>query len=165
VTNEWQEKQRVFTCNDGRSCEEILNEAGIKAKELGIKLRRPFLSPQNVSVCEENPLRNLYISVDGEVSPCVYLFPPTSSPFKKIFCGKEYQIEKVSFGNIFSETFQAIWNKKGYSEFRDCFTLRKRRLEDMYSSLWDLERLERLKTSSLPDPPELCKTCHKILGV
>ncbi|WP_176230592.1 SPASM domain-containing protein, partial [Candidatus Hakubella thermalkaliphila] len=121
--------------------EEIIHEAEAKAKEFKINLRRPSLSPVGVPVCEENPLRNLYISVDGEVSPCVYLYPPLPAPFKRIFCGNMYEIEKVSFGNIFRQPFHAIWNKKEYVEFRERFVLRKRRFEEMYSPLLDIERL------------------------
>lgn len=177
ITNEWQEKQRVFRCiplthpsplrgeGEGEGYEEILKEAEIKAKELKISLRRPSLSPIEVTVCEENPLRNLYISVDGEVSPCVYLYPPTSSLFKRIFCSKEYQLEKVSFGNIFKEPFHTIWNSRGYVEFRNYFIRRKGKVEEMYSYLWDMERLNRFEMEPLPDPPEQCRICHKILGV
>ena len=81
-------------------------------EKLKIRLKKPSLSAIDVPVCEENPLRNLYISADGEVSPCVYLYPPLPSPFKRIFCGKEYWMEKVSFGNIFRDPFSAIWNRE-----------------------------------------------------
>jgi len=191
VANEWQEGQRVFRCNDREAkasptqesgaylhsgkgdfsrpfswqYEEILKEAEIKAKELKIKLRRPSLSPIEVTVCEENPLRNLYISVDGEVSPCVYLYSPVSSPFKRIFCGDDYEIEKVSFGNIFKEPFHTIWNSRGYVEFRNYFIKRKGKVEEMYSYLWDMERLNRFEMEPLPDPPEQCRICHKMLGM
>jgi len=150
---------------DGEGYEEILKEAEIKANELKIKLRRPSLSPIEVTVCEENPLRNLYISVDGEVSPCVYLYPPTSSLFKRIFCGNEYQLEKVSFGNIFKEPFHTIWNSRGYVEFRNYFIKRKGKVEGMYSYLWDMKRLNRFEMEPLPDPPEQCRICHKMLGM
>lgn len=166
VTNEWQERQRVFRCGGegwGEGYEEILKEAEIRAKELKIKLRRPSLSPADVPVCEENPLRNLYISVDGEVSPCVYLYPPVPSPFKRIFCGDEYQIEKLSYGNIFRDPFQSIWNNKGYAEFREWFMFRKRKFEEMYSSLLNLDSPKRFEIMPLPEPPEHCRTCHKIL--
>lgn len=187
VTNQWQEGQRVFKCNrihgverssdqvnsysDPRILEslnpfeKILKEVEVKAKELKIKLRRPSLSPNEVAVCEENPLRNLYISVDGEVSPCVYLNPSVPSPFKRIFCGDEYQIEKVSFGNIFRETFPDIGNNRKYSEFRDSFIKRKRKIEEMYSYFSDMEQIKRFEMTPLPDPPEGCRRCHKMLGL
>lgn len=151
-----------------RDYEEILKEAEKKAKELKINLRRPYLLPVEMAVCEENPLRNLYISVDGEVSPCVYLYPPISSPLKRIFCGDEYKLEKVSFGNIFRETFDTIWNNRGYIEFRERFIRRKRKVEveDIHSFLWDKDmgKNRRFEIKPLIEPPEQCKTCHKMLG-
>jgi len=202
VTNDWQESQRVFRCDEhphpypppsrgrgellgrgnliekkvpsppvgegkgeGAYYQDLLKEAEAKAKELKINLRQPSLSPVDVPVCEENPLKNLYISVDGEVSPCVYLHPPVPSPFKRIFCGNMHETEKVSFGNIFREPFHAIWNKKEYREFRERFILRKRRREKMYPPFPDIERLKRFEAAPLPDPPEQCRTCHKMLGV
>lgn len=177
IRNEWQESQRVFRCNPPlipplvrggngvvNDYESILKEAEVKAKELKIKLRSHPLSPKDVGVCEENPLTNLYISVDGEVSPCVYLYPPVPSPFKRIFCGNEYQLEKVSFGNIFRDPFEKIWNNKDYIGFRERFLQRKKRFEEVYS-LWNLGKYKSIESVSLPDPPEQCKTCHKILGV
>jgi MoaA/NifB/PqqE/SkfB family radical SAM enzyme len=115
-----------------------------------------------VPVCEENPLGNLYISVDGEVSPCVYLYPPLPSPFKRIFCGKEYWVEKVSFGNIFRDPFSAIWNGCQYKEFRNRFLEREKEFRELYSSLWDSPKSSPGNT--LPPPLDPCKTCHKILG-
>jgi MoaA/NifB/PqqE/SkfB family radical SAM enzyme len=179
VTNEWQESQRVFRCiplthpsplrgeGEGEGYEEILKEAEIKAKELKINLRSHPLSPVDVGVCEENPLSNLYISVDGEVSPCVYLYPPVPSPFKRIFCGKSYDIEKVSFGNIFKEPFESIWNNSNYIAFRNRFLQRKKMFEEMFS-LWNLGSPKAGAyghTPLLPDPPEQCRICHKMLGV
>ncbi len=173
ITGEWQDGQRVFGCDknrgqgakgprgqvtavsDPRTLEslnpfyEILSEAKARAEELKINLRVPLLSPGEVAVCGENPLRNLYISVEGEVSPCVYLYPPFPSPFKRVFCGSEYTIEKVSFGNIFTGSFNSIWNAGGYKEFREGF----------------VRRQKRFPGALLSDPPVQCETCHKMLGL
>lgn len=171
ITNQWQEEQRVFKCDriqgfkGSKGVDKILKEAEIKAKKLRINLRRPPLSPVDVAVCEEDPLENLYISIDGEVSPCVYLYPPTSSPFKRIFCGMEHEVKKLSFGNIFREPFHNIWNRIEYTDFRSPFVLRKKRFEEIFSPLLSsTERLKRLDEWLSPEPPEHCKTCHKILG-
>ncbi|MEE8423542.1 MAG: radical SAM/SPASM domain-containing protein [Thermodesulfobacteriota bacterium] len=166
ISNEWQEKQHVFTClKKSGDYEEILKEAETKAEELKINLTRHSLSPTEVSVCEENPLKNIYVSVDGDVSPCVYLNPPASSPFLRIFCGNRHSIGKVTFGNIFKEPFHAIWSNERYVQFRRRFTLRKRRSEGIYSFFLGIDRLRGYETASLPEPPEQCATCHKILGV
>jgi MoaA/NifB/PqqE/SkfB family radical SAM enzyme len=164
--NVWQERQRVFVWeNKKNEYEEIVKQAEANARKLDVRLKKPSLSVIDVPVCEENPLRNLYISSEGEVSPCVYLHPPLPSPFKRIFCGKEYWIEKVSFGSIFRDPFPAIWNRGSYEQFRNHFMERKRDFRDLYFSLWDSMKMKSSQGNALPEPPEPCKTCHKILGI
>jgi MoaA/NifB/PqqE/SkfB family radical SAM enzyme len=161
TANPWQESQQVFAQEDAiGEYEDLIQQAEVSARKLGIRLRKPSLSAADVPVCAENPLVNLYISVEGEVSPCVYLHPPLGSPFKRIFRGKEYSIEKISLGNIFRDPFPAIWYGAGYEDFRGRFVARVKRFRDHLFSLPDSD-LEGL----LPEPPEPCKTCHKIIGV
>jgi MoaA/NifB/PqqE/SkfB family radical SAM enzyme len=164
--NLWQEKNRVFVWESAKNpYEEIVKQAEKNAQKLKIRLKRPSLSAIDIPVCEENPLGNLYISAEGEVSPCVYLYPPLPSPFKRIFCEKEYWIEKLSFGNIFKDSFSAMWSCSDYEEFRNRFIEREKEFRELYFSLWDSNRLRNLKAARLADPPEPCKTCHKILGI
>lgn len=165
VTNEWQEMQRIFVCNGEVKYEEVLKAAEIKAKRLGIGFRRPPLRPIEIAICEEDPLNNLYISVGGEVSPCVFLYSPAPSPFIRVFCGNEYEIERLSFGNIFKRPFNDIWNSAGYREFRECFIKRKRVSDEVRSYLFDPERFARPELGPLPEPPANCRTCHKMLGL
>jgi MoaA/NifB/PqqE/SkfB family radical SAM enzyme len=164
--NVWQEKNRVFVWESGENeYEKIVKQTEANARKLDIRLKRPSLSAIDIPVCEENPLRNLYISAEGEVSPCVYLYPPLPSPFKRIFCGKEHWVEKLSFGNIFREPFSAIWNGGNYEEFRNRFIDREKGFKELYFSLWDSPKMKNSQGNVLPDPPEPCKTCHKILGI
>jgi MoaA/NifB/PqqE/SkfB family radical SAM enzyme len=166
MTNIWQEKQGVFVYGEGNNeNEQILKQVEKNAQDLIINLKRPTIYASHVAICDENPLRNLYISVDGEVSPCVYLYQPLASPFKRIFCGEEYWLEKVSFGNIFRQSFSTIWNNESYVNFRDCFIQRERKFRDLSFSLWNGKMTKNFKEIELPGPPEPCKTCHKILGV
>jgi MoaA/NifB/PqqE/SkfB family radical SAM enzyme len=163
--NVWQETHRLFVWEKGvNEYEAILKQAEANAKKLSIRLKRPSLSAIDVPVCEENPLGNLYISAEGEVSPCVYLYPPLPSPFKRIFCGKEHWVEKLSFGNIFEEPFSAIWNRENYEQFRNRFAERGKGFRELYFSLWDSPKMKDSQGNA-PEPPEPCKTCHKILGV
>jgi MoaA/NifB/PqqE/SkfB family radical SAM enzyme len=166
VINPWQEEEKAFVCERAKNeYEKLLKEAAANARKLNIKLNRPALCATDVAVCSENPLRNLYISADGEVSPCVYLYPSLPSPFKRIFCGKEYRAERVSFGNIFKEPIATIWNDQGYMNFRECFKQREKKFKALYYSLWGGAKMSDLEGSMLPAPPEPCKTCHKMLGV
>ncbi len=164
--NAWQEEQRVFAWGSGENkYEEILRKAEDHAKKLKIRLKRPSLSATDASVCEENPLRNLYVSAEGDVSPCVYLYPPLLSPFSRIFCSRTYSVEKVGFGNIFRESFPAIWNNENYKNFRNRFGKREEKFREAYLSFWDKTPMKHREETVFPEPPESCQSCHKILGV
>jgi MoaA/NifB/PqqE/SkfB family radical SAM enzyme len=164
--NVWQEKNRVFSWDSTKNpYEEVVKQAEKNARKLKMRLKRPSLSAMDIPVCEENPLGNLYISVDGEVSPCVYLYPPLPSPFKRIFCEKEYSIEKLSFGNLFKDSFPGIWSSSSYEEFRNRFVEREKEFRELYFSLWDSPKMKSPQGKTLPAPPGPCQTCHKILGI
>jgi MoaA/NifB/PqqE/SkfB family radical SAM enzyme len=162
VTSRAQDRQKAFTCEEGSLYKDIMKEAEDKAKKFKISLSIPAVTLQDVAVCSENPLDNLYISVDGELSPCVYLCPPVSSPFTRIFCGTEHPTSHMSFGNIFNEPFEQIWEGKEYQEFRNAFMSRQKRWKEAYASLLEMRRP---MDSPVPDPPPPCRTCHKMLGL
>jgi MoaA/NifB/PqqE/SkfB family radical SAM enzyme len=164
VTTEWQEAQRLFTCGESED-HALLKEAAAKARDLKIRLRMASLSPREVGVCAENPIQNLCISADGNVSPCVYLYPPIPSPIRRLFCGIEESVAKVSFGNLFNEPLDSIWNSERYAAFRDCFALRKKSFDQKYPSLIGSQVTTfKPKEIELPLAPEPCRTCHKMLG-
>ncbi len=165
VSNAWQDQQKCFSQDGIKEYEEILKEVDAKARESKISLQRPPTAAQEVSICSENPLRNLYISVKGSIAPCVYLNPPVDSPFIRLFDGKECLTEKVRWGNIFEEPFEEIWNHQRYQAFRDCFIEREKRFGEMYSPFLDADRLQSIDKGPLPPPPGSCQTCHKMWGI
>jgi MoaA/NifB/PqqE/SkfB family radical SAM enzyme len=164
--NLWQETQRVFVWEQAKNPYEAnIRQAEINARKLRIRLKKPNLSAIDVPLCAENPLGSLYISAEGWVSPCVYLHPPLPSPFRRIFCEKEYSTEQVAFGNIFNESFGSIWDSSHYEAFRNRFREREKAYQDLYFSLLNSPRLKNPEEIALPEPPEPCKSCHKILGI
>lgn len=164
VTNDRQDREKAFICgvDEAQPYKGIIDETIKVAKRLKIKINLPGMKAGDVAVCSENPLENLYISVEGEVSPCVYLYPPVEDGFKRIFCGVEYKTNKVSFGNIFNEDIETIWNKKEYIDFRGRFYERKKKMIELYNLILEPKRISDM---TLTEPPEPCKTCHKMLGV
>jgi MoaA/NifB/PqqE/SkfB family radical SAM enzyme len=162
ISNICQDEEKAFSCAGETPYRRLVDEARRLSRKLKINLVLPRLEAGSVAVCSENPLRNIYISAEGEVAPCVYLHPPVVSPFPRVFCGEEHRVEKVSFGNIFREPLDLIWNREGYREFRHRFEERERRWRQIYASLFEA-RLPEHRT--LPDPPLPCSTCHKILGL
>jgi MoaA/NifB/PqqE/SkfB family radical SAM enzyme len=164
ISNAWQEEQRIFAREENEEYERMLVEAEKMARGLKITLRRPSLLPRDAAVCSENPLQNLYVSVNGNVSPCVYLRPPVPPPFLRIFHGAEFRQEKVGFGNIFQKPFQEIWENPQYQEFRTCFSRRREKIQEMSGVLLDPDKRKSLESFSLPLPPVSCRTCYKIEG-
>lgn len=143
-------EEPVFVCSGTSGYEEVLDQAESLARTLGIKLRRPALSPVTTYVCEENPLNNLYISTDGQVAPCVYLNAPLPPLSKKIYCGNTVPHQLTTFGKLGEMDLKAIWEVKEYKAFRRAFLLRKLG--------------GRLGLGNLFPPPPPCRTCHKMLG-
>ncbi len=162
VTDGAQDAQRVFSCDGGNPYNQTLLEAQEKARRMKIDLNIPLIEADEVDVCNENPLHNVYISSEGEVSPCVFLNPPVASPLRRIFCGKEHYVEKLSFGNIFRQPFEEIWDGPEYRAFRDKFAARREKMREIFRAL---EERRLVRDDRLPDPPPHCRTCHEILGI
>ena len=163
ITNEWQERNRAFTCNDKGDYGEFMREATLKAAEYNIRFRPAPLTATEVLVCQENPLRNIYISAEGEVAPCVYLYPPSTAPFQRIFCGVSHMTDKMTFGNIFREPFEVIWNSECYDKFKKRF-IQRCAGASASSDIFGLGGSAK-QPLPLPEPPGCCKTCHKMLGL
>jgi MoaA/NifB/PqqE/SkfB family radical SAM enzyme len=163
VTTGWQDEQKVFTCDGPGDALDAVDDAVESGRALGVQVRRPSLSPRAVAVCEEDPLHTLYVSPHGEVSPCVYLHPPTGSRFTRIFCGKTKRVLRVSFGNVLREPIREIWEREGYAAFR-------KQLADRTGARGPLAALFQAGGAApgrpvRPEPPVPCRTCHKMLGL
>jgi MoaA/NifB/PqqE/SkfB family radical SAM enzyme len=166
VTDAWQNDQKTFL---GASTDlpSVVAEMRRKALELDIDVHVPSLAPEPVLVCGEDPLNNLFISVDGEVSPCVHLWAPTASPMRRMYCGTEVPAEKLSFGNILTTPIEDIWNSDGYVEFRRMLAARRRAGADVgrFFNLWSAgDGAVARSALSLPIPAP-CRTCHRMLGI
>ncbi|HEU4383476.1 MAG TPA: radical SAM protein [Anaeromyxobacteraceae bacterium] len=165
VSDAWQDGQRVFAENGEEAHRQALEETERRARQAGLAFRRPSLSPRVTAVCEENPLRNLYLTVEGDAVPCVYLCPPVPEQFPRWFCGAEHQASRVRFGNLLREPLDAVWASPAYAAFRDRFDrrLRRHRLLSSVGRAWRAGAA--VAEADLPAPPEPCRICHKMLGV
>ncbi|HET8538509.1 MAG TPA: radical SAM protein [Anaeromyxobacter sp.] len=165
VVDAWQEAQQVFGREERRAYEAVLAETERRAAALGIAVRRAALAPAPAAVCEEDPLRNLYVGVNGDVSPCVYLAPPVAGDFTRRFGGRAHRVPRLSFGNALAQPVAAIWDAAPYAAFRERFARRARtqRLLAFVPASWR-RRLAGGAGDALPEPPAPCRTCHKLLG-
>jgi MoaA/NifB/PqqE/SkfB family radical SAM enzyme len=100
--------------------EQVLMAAHRRAETLGIKLRLYSLRPQEVTICEHNPLQSLFINWEGVVSPCITLSYATS----RIFDGKRIQVPCERYGDVRLDDLPEIWEKSEYRDFRSFFEAR-----------------------------------------
>lgn len=161
ISSEFQNELKVFSYSESSENETFLRKAEDLAKKERIRLRTPSLTMKETLICPENPLRSIYVGVDGSLSPCVYANPPSSSPFVRFFMDKRQVMDKLIFGNLFKESLEEIWRKEDYVEFRKSHEERESLAREMFLSLTELRRVHHKK---VPDPPPYCKTCHKMYG-
>ena len=118
--------QRRFFSHDGEPAVEIeaaLMDARQRARKHGIGLRFYNLHPEEVAVCEHNPLHSVFVNWEGFVSPCITLCYAE----QRFFNGERVHVPCQRFGDIRMETLGEIWDKPAYHQFRRFFENRLRR--------------------------------------
>jgi MoaA/NifB/PqqE/SkfB family radical SAM enzyme len=145
VGNSAMDELRAFSCGEapGSPINDI-NEAEILAERLGVNFVAFPVEKSPAGLCSEDPLNNLYVSEDGEVSPCVYL-NLSMGEIPRIFCGARTVIPRLGFGNVNERGLMEIWNGEGYASFRG-----------------QVRNIKRGGAAALPEP---CRTCYKAYGL
>ncbi|WDP90873.1 MAG: radical SAM protein [Desulfobacter sp.] len=133
---------------------------------------RPF-SPEPLPVCDKNPGGTCFVSVDGSVSPCVFLNPPVAGgiAWKK---GNETAVQApVVFGNLMDQGLDAVYRGEEYAAFRRAFTERTalyaRALSTVGYGMEGTEQLARARGKiargfEAHPPPSPCRFCRKLEG-
>jgi len=94
--------------------ESAFADAAEVARELGIDLKLPVSVPRKVRHCDFIEDGSAFISWDGDVHPCYFLW-------HKYHCFAGGSIKKVkphSFGNLRDRNILSIWNGKPFGDFR-----------------------------------------------
>jgi len=141
-------KLKVFSENNSEIIK-CIEKAKNVANELGIKLVVKYLNLQECTICAENPIDGCLITVNGDISPCVYLHLPTKSKtIQRVFNHNIVQVPKLYFGNINEKEFDEIWKSKDYREFRRIF-----------------EKRVNAYFFDFPELPDVCKSCYKAYSI
>lgn len=122
--------------DERRELDALLAGVRKQAENLGLTIHWPGFDAKDgeIPVCSENIERALFVSANGEVSPCVYANIPVSAA-EYARRGRSAPYYRVTFGNVNTEMLPAIWRKPDYVRFR--------------------EQLVR------GEPAEICRTCPK----
>ncbi len=130
------------------------------AQSLDLKLRLYETSPTERPICEQDPLRTLFVSVDGSISPCISLAYMNS----RFFAGQQVSIPIYKFGNINETSIDNVFQTHEYVEFRRAFERRlSRRVVDLFDPI-----NRGLPGSSDPSklpPPVGCESCYYLYGI
>jgi MoaA/NifB/PqqE/SkfB family radical SAM enzyme len=136
-----------------------LDAAAAAARAARIAFRPYRLQFREMAVCDLNPLRIVFISSDGSVSPCVYTSLAGPAEIPRVFDGEACSTPVVRFGNLNERSFDEIWTSAPYHGFRARFARRV-----ALAGLALLGSAAGALAEEEP-PPEACRTCPKLYGV
>lgn len=92
----------------------ILNEAEVVAAENGLNISLPAASPQYERRCEFVEEGAMFVSWDGGIHPCYFLWHSYAC---YVTDWRKY-VSALEFGTIRSESPNAIWSKPEFRKFR-----------------------------------------------
>jgi MoaA/NifB/PqqE/SkfB family radical SAM enzyme len=165
ILKEEDEGRRVFK-NSGEGAvdphvSELVEEAKRKAQDLKLPFKVYELSPSAQPICEQNPLKTLFIASDGSVSPCISL----AYIRDRWFGGSWYCSPILRFGNISTEPLESIWDSPDYQLFRAIFRERLSCQVQQLIALTAADFQDPRGQQDWPEPPEGCKVCYYLYGV
>ena len=95
--------------------EKIFSASAGIADQLGIELSLPAVSPAAAKRCEFIESGSVFVSWDGDVHPCHFLW----HKFQCYVSGWQKYVNPRSFGNLSGRNLPEIWNSAAYMEFRE----------------------------------------------
>jgi MoaA/NifB/PqqE/SkfB family radical SAM enzyme len=136
---------------------------------LNLKPFHPTLTP----VCDKNPLNNIFINANGDVSPCVFLAPPVGDEIIWQHSGVDVCQRRFVLGNLKELTLKEIWETDEYETFREKFRQRKEYYEEKLSTVSCLlsgcceletarDKIQNYFISH--SAPKQCLACAKLKG-
>jgi len=155
------DRRRLFS-HDGpllSDLEPIIAEAQQRAKQHKVNLRVYAMQPQELPICEHDPLHNLFFNWAGYVSPCITL----SYAENRVFNGEPHLVPCQRYGNINDQTLEQIWDQVAYQKFRQPFELRVRM--ERQALLDTLVGGSSDRPPEVPPAPEGCRTCYYLYGI
>jgi MoaA/NifB/PqqE/SkfB family radical SAM enzyme len=159
------EGQRVFKNSDEGPVDPhvfgLVEEAKRKAQDLKLPFKVYELAPSAQPICEQHPLKTLFIASDGSVSPCISL----AYIRDRWFGGSRHFSPILRFGNIVTEPLESIWDSPEYQRFRAIFRERLSCQVQHVIAFSAADFQEPSSQQNWPEPPEGCQMCYYLYGV
>ncbi len=108
---------RLMGRNDAwfRNIEDIFRRARHVAEQLGMELTLPEIAPKNTRRCEFVEADGAFISWDGYVHPCYFLW----HRYRCYIGGLEKRVRPWAFGSLADRDLAEIWGDRALTIFRD----------------------------------------------
>jgi len=97
------------------SAERVFDEARQAARETGVNLTLPGMAPRNTRKCEFVEGKSAFISWDGNVHPCYFLW----HRYACYVGGITKHVKPWVFGNVIDRDILSIWSDEEFHTFRD----------------------------------------------
>ena len=136
-----------------------MDDARAAAARTGLAFRPYSLESREMAVCDLDPLKILFVSADGRVSPCVYTALAGQTEIPRFFDGASLRVPAVHFGDVGETPLMEIWNRPDYRAFRQRFV--KRLVGAKTLAFGALRAAGAAEETPAPEP---CRTCPKLYG-
>lgn len=109
--------ERLLLRDEGwfEEMEEVFEEVRQTAREEGVDLTLPEMAPRNSRRCEFVETGGAFVSWDGDVHPCYFLW----HGYQCYVGGLEKEVKPWAFGNLGEKDILSIWNAPLYRSFRE----------------------------------------------
>ncbi len=104
----------ILAGEDLSRAEAVLHEAESVAADVGLRLVLPALRPINDRACFGVRLGGMFVTWDGKVAPCHFLW----RNFSCHLYGRKKEVLHRFFGDLHQDAALAIWNSPAYAAFR-----------------------------------------------
>lgn len=165
--------QRVFAWQGGPLQEhnKLLTLAKAKASRHRLSLRVCAINAIEQATCDLDPNRFAFITVEGDVVPCVYLSRFNNPRFMQ---NKQVTIPRKIFGRLSEQEFMDILRDPHYEAFRKAFRDREKACrhalqilascDASFSALQQVDKVWEVQLRQNPLPEE-CRGCPKAYGL
>ena len=153
--------------NEIRRLEKELSKARKLAQKLKINTTAFAFTPDEQSVCDQDPRHSLYIRYDGAVAPCINL----AFGGQTAFLGQQVTMPTIHFGCLPDNDLMDLWEGKACTLYRKRFQKRVEALDNaLLNSLIGVsganhQKILKAAKKMMPLAPDGCNMCHYLYNI
>jgi MoaA/NifB/PqqE/SkfB family radical SAM enzyme len=147
--------------------EKQLKKARRLAERLGVDTTAFSFCPDELPVCDQDPVHSLFIARDGRVAPCINTAYGGASRFFE----KPVTLPRLVFGRLPQQNLMDVWRSDGCVAFRTRFVQRDQAYSmvlgrsQFEASFIKLEEAFASARDAMPPAARSCRVCHYLYHV